>query len=313
MQHYRRITLAERCQIFVYLETGISIKEIAESLGFHRSSIYREVRRHGGKNYQPDQAQAQSEKSLSRCRKKRKLADLEFKEYIIEELRFGLSPEQLVGRLRTLRTHSIVCLQTIYNEAKVDVNIAQHLRRFSKRRGRGRHGRRVKKRCESYRSIHERPAEINDRVHLGHWERDTMFVQDRQSLIVCLERKSRFIEIAKVKLPYAQNLTRQTMQILKDYLVLSFTNDNGNEFMDAKEIHVPVYYCDPHSPHQKGSIENAIGLLRQYIPRTTPIASLSEKKLKDIAARLNHRPRKCLDYKTPYEVMYGLTPVALAS
>ena len=152
------------------------------------------------------------------------------------------------------------------------------------------------------------------RTRVGHWERDTMEAKDRRTIIVCLERKSRFITIEKVKQPYSKYLTHQTQEMFRKIKakVLSITNDNGNEFMDGYKFDVPVYYCDPSSPHQKGSVENAIGLIRQYIPRKTDLKRLSQKDLKAIQDKLNHRPRKCLAFKTPYEVMYGKT-VALVS
>ena len=314
MQRYRRISRDERCQIFAYLQSGRSVSDIAELLNFHRSSIYRELSRNHRKNYDPSRAQKRAEDCILRCRRRRLLSpQSKWLRPVVRLLENGLAPDQIAGRIK-LEKLSSLSHQTIYNEIyKHRPDLKIYLHRFGKKSGRGR-GHRRKRLKPWVRSIHDRPKHILKREELGHWERDTMFGSDRKTLLVCLERKSRFVLIDKVKEPYRNQLTRQTFSLFgrANAKVLTLTNDNGNEFMDADKIEIPVYYCDPHSPHQKGSVENTIGLLRRDIKRTTDITRLSRKDLLKLQNKLNHRPRKCLAYRTPYEVMYGKT-VALVT
>lgn len=313
MQRYRRVTYEVRCQIYACLKTKISIKEIAKLTGHHKSTIYREIRRNNGlNNYTPLSAQQLTRGRLKNCRKRRVFSKDHAKLIVEKYLALGWSPEQISGRLRKENILS-VSKQTIYNEIKKTLPEWKiNLRRNGKGRGRGRWYRR-KVYPVWMRSIHDRPKKVLKRKELGHWERDGMFGKNRRQVVVFLERKSRFIKIAKVEHPYCLTITSLMKKMVEEMpgKVLSLTNDHGNEFLDAEHFKIPVYYCDPHSPHQKGSIENAIGLLRQYIPKQTDLEQINPEQLKSFEDKLNFRPRKCLDYKTPYEVLYGKS-VALA-
>lgn len=308
MQRYRRVTFEVRCQIRAFLDIKISISEIARRLGYHRSTIYREISRNSRskESYGATSAMGLAHLRFKRCRRKRRMSEEVLANRVSSMLKKEWSPEQIAGRLKCISA------QTIYNEIyRNRRSWRKRLRRYGKHRGRGRWKRRTE--GPAWRkSIHQRPTYVDKRRELGHWERDTMFAKDRKQLIVCLERKSRYIRVEKVIEPYSQHLTQQTKAMLKNFTVLSFTNDRGNEFMDGDKFDHPVYYCDPHSPHQKGSVENVIGLLRQYIPKGADLETLTEQKIRAIVKKLNHRPRKCLDYKTPHEVFFNET-VALGT
>lgn len=140
-----------------------------------------------------------------------------------------------------------------------------------------------------------------------------MFIFGRKKLLVCADRKSRYMKLAKVNDPTAKGVTELTEKLLKQAgkRIYTVTNDNNTEFNGGSILGCPVYYCDPLKPQQRGMIENLCGLLRQYFTHKTNINDLSEQDIRDVEQALNHRPRKCLDYKTPYEVFYGKS-VALA-
>ncbi len=141
-----------------------------------------------------------------------------------------------------------------------------------------------------------------------------MYGKDRRMILVCAERKSRLIKIARVEKPLSLNLTDQTKALLRqaNYRPLkTITNDNGGELLDGFSFDVPVYYCEPRNPQQRGTVENTIGLLRQYLPRGSDLSKLSDEQIKAIESALNHRPRKCLDWRTPYEVFFQKS-IALA-
>jgi len=156
-----------------------------------------------------------------------------------------------------------------------------------------------------YVPIAERPREVALRKKMGHWERDTMYLKNRNMLLICLERKSRYVRIEKLKEPLLESTNKQSIRMMSilGSRPLTITNDNGHEFYGKSMSNVPIFFCDPYSPQQRGSVENVIGLIRQYIPKKTDIEHLTPENLRDIEHRLNHRPRKCLNFRTPHEVM----------
>jgi IS30 family transposase len=156
------------------------------------------------------------------------------------------------------------------------------------------------------RSISERPQSINERKNFGHWERDTAQVANRKYLLVATERRSRLVRVAKLAARDTRSVFRATHRLEKSEPrpVLSWTNDLGSEFREGFRHPVPVFYCRPFKPQQRGTVENTIGLLRQFIGRKTDVEAISAKHLKAIEQLINHRPRKCLGFKTPYEVYY---------
>lgn len=295
MQRYRRVTYETRCHIRAFLDTQFSVREIAKRLGVHRSTIYRELKRNSQSGvYAVEAATELAAIRFARCRKARILKNPEVATAVHEGLSKDWSPEQIAGRVKGLSR------QTIYNEIRryrADWKIK--LRRHGKTRGRGRWKRRTNAPVWE-KSIHTRPSEVNRRQVFGHWERDTLYTKQRKQMILLIERMSRYVKIAKVE----DFLTEQTKELLRETKapVHSLTNDRGNEFLDGYLFRIPVYYCDPRSPQQKGSVENAIGLLRQYIPKKADLDQLTEEDLRVIEDKLNNRPRKCLDYKTPAEV-----------
>ena len=150
-------------------------------------------------------------------------------------------------------------------------------------------------------SIHDRPRSAQDRKKYGHWERDTMLGKNRKTgILVLTDRKSRFNVLKKLSRRKSILVTRQTIQGLRTPPLLSVTNDWGSL---QKHLGITVYFCDPYSSYQRGTTENRIGVLRRYLPKGTDVSKLHWKKLRKIEFEINNTPMKCLDWKTPYEVM----------
>lgn len=314
MPRYRRVTIEDRCQIQAYIEIGMSQAWIARQTGFNKSTVTREIFRNSwsGK-YLAKRAEQMARRRFLRCRRKRLLKG-SLQIFVNDLIAQGWSPDQISGRLRRERKLSI-CHETIYRYIRRNhiyrPFYESGLRRFRKK-GMGRIRQR-KLRQKHYLSIRERSSLIESRQRFGDWERDTMYAQ-RKKVLVCVERRSRFVKIARVQEPMSVHLIKQTKELLISTRapVLSLTNDNGPEFMDADHFSIPVYYCDPRKPCQRGTVENTIGLIRQYIRRTADLDQITDQTIEGIENLLNHRPRKCLNYKTPYEVLFN-KKVALLS
>ena len=309
---YRRVSAEQRCQIQGFLQTKISAREMSSILRLHVSTIYREIRRNKLNNaYKAREAQRQAiRRRRTWCRRLRILENKKLVQDVIRALKKKDSPELIAhacGRL----SH-----QTIYNEIR---NHRPELRSLLPRFGWGRGRKRAHRakphptRTMQFLSIKDRPKEANDRSELGHWERDFFYVKDRQPLIVVQDRLSRYVRIAKAnKKSYGNipSLTRKLTHV--DHIeTKSITNDNGTEFFEPEKVGVPVFFCDSYSPQQRGSIENVIGRIRDFLPKTTDFNEISWSRLRKIEHFLNHRPRKCLGFRTPHEVLFE-NAVALA-
>jgi len=310
---YRRVTQIDRVQIQSFLAVGLSAAEIARQLEFHKSSICREIKRNRStRGYRAKFAQNLANVRFRRCRR-RLLIQNQLEEIVIDKIKLGWSPDQLSNRLLNERKEKL-SRQTIYNYIRLkrclEPQFYKGLRR-QKRKGTGRYKRRSNRR-EWMLPIKDRPAGANNRSRYGHWERDTMWALKQKKILVCVERKSRFTRMARAIEPICLNVPAQTEALVNSVKKkpLTITNDNGTEFWD--KLRIPAYYCDPRKPQQRGTVENTIGLLRQYITRKTDLEKFSADDIKECERRLNHRPRKCLGYRTPYEVLYNCR-VALVS
>lgn len=309
MRKYRRVTYEDRCHITAYLQVELSLCEISRRLGFHKSTILREIRRNSGRlSYCPEQATKKAFERFKRCRRP-KLMTSEAREKIRPYLSFGWSPEQISGRFK-LEGSPLASRQTIYRGLPQKSPEKRLLRTFGRKGSGRRHQKKIRE--NRYLMVSERPSLVDQRKRIGDWERDGVYGANRKQLLVLIERKSRYTKLAKMFDITGEAVTNLTISTLKGLRVHTMTNDNGPEFSDSASLPFLTYHCEPHKPQQRGAVENAIGLLRQYIKRKTNLEALSEKDLSDLENRLNFRPRKCLDYKTPYEVFYN-TIVALVT
>jgi IS30 family transposase len=293
------------------MQAGFRKARIADKLKFNKSTISREVRRNSFEaSYIAMKANELSQVRYKSCRRK-KIVIGSIREKVIQLLKEDWSPLLISGRLRKEKVSSI-SHDTIYNFVAEHKEFSTRLRRYG-RRGGGRFIQR-KSRQRRHLPIAQRPPIVKTRSRMGDWERDGMHVANYNQLLVCVERRSRYTMLAPIGRGIPKDVTILTAKMLNSLPIKTFTitHDNGPENRDSKNQEWPVYHCDPGKPQQRGTIENTIGLLRQYITRKTPIKSLNQKTLDRIANRLNSRPRRCLDYRTPYEVMFGVK-VALAS
>jgi IS30 family transposase len=314
----RVLTITEREEISRGLAEGASLRRIAGRLHRAPSSISREVARHGGRHrYRAARAE---ERAWDRARRPKpcKLAAVpRLRELVAGKLAEEWSPEQISGWLaRTYRSeHALqVSTETIYRSLFVQARgvlrkeLTAHLRtrrtmrrsRQATRSGQGRGG------IVDAVSIRERPAEASDRAVPGHWEGDLLAGSANTHIATLVERQSRYVMLVKVDgkdtTTVVDALTAQ-VQTLPAKLQASLTWDRGMELADHRRFtvatDVAVYFCDPRSPWQRGTNENTNGLLRQYFPRQTDFSVHSQADLDAVAARLNTRPRKTLQYETP--------------
>lgn len=312
MASYRRVTYEDRCQIHALLQVNFDTLMIAQELGFHRTTIFREIKRNCSFRYHPKRAQWAARRRFLSCRRNLFLQG-ELEQKVIRALQRGWSPRQISLRFGSEQV-GVFSHQCVYDYVgRNRVALRGYLRR-SGRRGAGRIRQRTTRLTVNKRWISERPKIANKRKRIGDWERDTMYCANRKLLLVCTDRKTRFTKLAKLESYKIKHTSEQTIALLRstNRKIYTITNDNGPEFRDGPNLPVRVFYCEPKKPQQRGTVENTIGLLRQYIKRSTTHRELTRKRLQEIEDSINFRPKRCLDYLTPYEAFYGKR-VALAT
>lgn len=320
-----RINLPEREMLFKLLAEKIPIVKIAKILNRHRSAIYKEIKRVVG-SYFPSIAQNDASLKSKNSKKKEKLQNENLKLYVIEKLKLLWSPQQTSNRLKIdfpndyhMRVSAETIYKFIYNMK--DTYEKNQLIKCLRQRKKYRYSRKnkVEKRGKipNMTSIHERPSIIENRKDIGHWEGDTVVGKDHNSAIGTLvERKLRLTLIVPLKNGKSAAETAKAFiekfNELPQMLKKSLTYDRGKEMtyheMFTKKTGVPVYFADPHSPWQRGSNENTNGLIRSFFPKGTDFLCYSEDNYKHVEKLLNNRPRKVLNYLTPYEFLKANYP-----
>ena len=318
-QSYGQLSEQERCAIFRLHAGGISRGEIARQLGRHKSTIGRELRRNAlPSGYQPVAAQRMAGARRWRGTKIERSSRL--RATVDDQLiAMGRSPEQIAGRLEREQGKPVISHESIYRYIYSPFGRRQKLHR-SLCRAKARRGRRPRqgerRPLIPFRvSIHDRPKSVSQRRRFGHWEGDLMaFRSPARPLVVCVERKSRLLLATRQDGKTAKT-TRRSLQSLLGRLTpkarRSLTIDNGGEFARHHQLGCKTYFCDPHSPWQKGAVENAIGRLRRDLPRGANLAHYSQQDIDDLIALYNDTPRKCLGYRTPLEAFALNSGVAL--
>jgi len=318
MSHYQHFSMEERERLLIARESGATQIQIAILLGRSRSTISRELKRNNGIHGQYSAVGAQSRYAQVRKRSRRgdKLARTALKETVEELLSRQWSPEQISGRLKMEKGELQISPRTIYRgieKGLVDVTLKKHLRS----KGRRRHGGRGKSKCGhlviDY-TIHDRPQSVERRKQIGHWESDVVRGSKWSGCIAThVERVSRYVLLGKMADRCAQSMTQVTCELFKTIpssKCLSLTTDHGKEFAGHRQLSAnlgcKVYFADPMAPWQRGTNENTNGLLRQFLPKRTSFEHLTQHDVDQIAYRLNHRPRKSLNWKTPHEVFFSV-------
>ena len=301
-------TLAERNILYKLNKMGKSKAEIAEVMGRHRSTIYRELGRNTGqRGYRPKQAQRLADQRRLLCRRPRKMEDMHLHQYVEERLEKCWSPDQIAGRSRrefARQPWRRLSRQTIYNW----IEDRMPAWRVWLRRG-GRPPERRGKLADCVR-IDGRPDVINRRCRYGDWEADTMVGKARRNALVTLvERKSGYARIGRADNLKADTTRKVITKRLNDLpwtLRRSVTFDNGKEFAEhqriARKLNLETYFALPYRSWQRGTNENTNGLLRQFFPKRTDFSRISHQEVARAETLLNERPRRRLGYRTPAEV-----------
>ena len=318
MSRYTQLSLEERCSIARLREAGQSIRQIAAALDRQPSTISREVRRNIGAKvgYRPSYAQAQT--AARRWTGMRLERDDALRQAVLDRLASGWSPEQVAGRLAREAGRAVISHETIYRFVYAQLKRTNdgawrcYLPRAKLKRGwRGKKG--GWPRVADRPSIHDRPPDIATRQTPGHWEADAMlFSTPGQAVLIAHERRSRLTMAVRQPSLKADPVADSLMSMLDPMpqdLRRSISFDNGTEFARhrriADQLGIQTFFCDPHSPWQKGGVENAIGRLRRSLPRKTNLEALPDRQINDIIAAYNHTPRKCLGFQTPAEAFFN--------
>ena len=316
MSKYTHLSLEERKLISRLHGQGLSIGKIGGILRRDKSSISRELKRNRGKEaYNPETAER---KYLIRRKKECFInQNPELRNYILNRLQEGHSPQLISGRLReygsSIENLPYVSPETIYQWLYRPQSKAKKLFKYLPRahRVRGFRKRAHQGKIKGRVSIHQRPDHIDSRLEEGHWEADLIsFRRNSQHLLVCYERTLRYT--AAIKLPSKRAEDTITALVaffrsLPNHLRKSVTFDNGLEFarhMDLQSIlSMQTFFCDTYASWQKGGVENMNGRLRRDLPRKTDLNALSEDELEQIIINHNLTPRACLNYKNPFEAL----------
>ena len=288
---------------------------MAEHLGRHRSTLYREVKRNQSAHdgcYRPSHAVQKARGRQKTSRRNRRYGRAEFAP-VEALLREELSPQQIVGRRRR-QGRAVMSHETIYRwiwrDKRCGGMLWKHLRGARKRR-RKRYGRYDSRgRLAGKRLIEQRPAVVESRGRIGDWEMDTMHGRGKACVVTVVERKTGLVRIGPIARATKELTLERTVQLLWEerQRVKTITADNGTEFHNYRELEnilgTQVYFATPHHAWERGTNENTNGLIRQYLPKGTNLGGLTQRQCDRIAEQLNNRPRLRLGFMTPNEAYY---------
>ena len=310
---YKHLTSEQRYTISVLLQNRMKQKDIAKAINVSPSTVSREIRRNSGirGRYNWETAQANAIRT-----KRKKPGNHSVDDAIKEEAKLLLvteqwSPEQISGALA--KEGKYICHETIYRMIRKDKAeggiLYKHCRHRLKHRSRPVGGRRTS--IPNRTSISERPSEA-DGKRFGDFEMDTIVGKGNHGAIVTLiERSTNMLFMRKLANgKNAKELARTVIHLLSPFKkhIKSITTDNGTEFACheriSKSLGVNIYFADPYSSWQKGGIENANGLIRQYVPKSETFEHVSHQQITKYSKKINMRPRKKLEFYTPYECFY---------
>ena len=313
---YRHLSEEERDLLAVMRGEGKSLREMGRILHRAPSSLSRELDRNTPPirrgRYLPHKAQDRYKTRNQERARRPRLKSAKIRRYVGQRLAAGWSPELIAGRMALLWPVEHVSHEAIYGwiYAEARKHIPHLVRSHRKRQRRGYSRKHEKPHIPSRVGIEDRPAVVESRRQIGHWEADTVVSrQSKAALQVVVERKARYTKIGKLKSRSARRMRIGMNRMLSRYpasVLKTMTYDNGTENTDHLEVNAVLgtrsYFCTPFHSWEKGTVENTIGLVRRWLPKKTNFATVSNRQVKAIERWLNHRPRKCLNYKTPAEV-----------
>ena len=317
-----RLSLREREEISRGLAGGESLRAIAARLGRSSSTVCREVAVNGGRRrYRACRADKAAGRRMRRPKPSKLAACARLRSAVEAKLELRWSPQQISGWLvesfpddpEMRVSHETIYLSLfVQSRGALRKELTRYLRSgHSTRRPKGHSVMNGQGQLRGTLNISERPAEANDRAVPGHWEGDLLFGKRMKAIATLVERKTRFVMLIALPNGHAADVVADALAAkiteLPEQLRRSLTWDQGKEMAAharfTVDTGVPVYFCDPRSPWQRGSNENTNGLLRQYFPKRTEIAHYTQAELDNVAAELNGRPRQTLGWKTPSQAL----------
>jgi IS30 family transposase len=309
---YQHLTREQRCQIAILKATGFTQNQIAEKLAVSASSISRELKRNQSKSsYEFHEADVAAQTRRWKASTRPRKMTTEIIEKIERYLKEDWSPEQISGRLTLegIRISHERIYQHVWADKKNWGALYKHLRHHGikyNKRSAGKAGRGC---IQNRVDIREPPEIVNTKSRLGDWEGDTIIGAKHQGAILSyVDRKSKFTILEKLSDKTAENVINATIKRFSKFksLTHTITYDNGQEFSGhqriSKEIGASCYFATPYHSWERGLNEHTNGLVRQYIPKSSNLRLVTDQKIKEVEERLNNRPRKVLDYRTPKEV-----------
>lgn len=316
---HNHLSLDEREIISIMLAQDKSYREIGKALGRHHTTISREILTnappvHKG-YYLAHKAHNRATERRIETHKRPRLKDELTRNYVVRMIKKGWSPEQIEGRITEDQSGLAIGHEAIYQFIYEDrPQLIRYLARSHRKRFPRGHSRKHRQSHIPRRiPIEQRPKEVETRKVIGHWEADAVVSkQSMAALQVTTERKSRYVRITKLSRKTSSKAMKAVIRQLKDYplpLRSTVTFDNGPENTEHERIPAAVgaktFFCAPYHSWEKGTVENTIGLIRRFFPKKTDFARIGYYEIKRVEQLLNNRPRKCLNYATPQEVLSG--------
>ena len=316
---YHHLTIGERYQIKAYKEAGYKNFDIAKVINVHLSTISRELKRNTSKitgSYIPIWADNFAKaRSVFQSENANKKMDEEMKNLIIKYIKKDWSPEQ-VSAMLNIKDNMTISFVRIYQFIEQDRleggDLHTHLRFYHTGHRRAKYGSKHKGGLKDRVSISQREQIVDDKTRVGDWEIDTIVGANQKGAITTVvERSTSLVRISIPTTKKAIDIENETIRImapLKDK-IYTITSDNGLEFANhknmANNLGYKHYFCHPYSSWERGLNEYTNGLIRQYIPKGTSFEDITPEYIKMIEDKLNNRPRKSLNWRTPNEVFYG--------
>lgn len=316
-KNYSHLSLTERETISILKALGKSLHEIGKTLNRHPSTISRELQSnappvHKG-YYLGHRAHERSENRKHVSHKRDRLKTDTIRQYVTKKLLSGWSPEQIAGRISMDYPQHSISHEAVYQYIYTDHRelIPYLPQRHRKRQKRGHSRKHRTSHIPNRVSIEQRPHDVENRNQIGHWESDTAVSRlSAAALLVMVERKSRFTLLHKIEQKTAQATTESIVKHLlplPPHIRRTITYDNGSENTEHETVNRKLgtqsYFCNPYHSWEKATVENTIGLVRRFFPKKTNFARLSPFHIEVVQFLLNKRPRKCLNYLTPTEVL----------
>lgn len=316
---YKHLSQEEREIIANLLSEGSTLGDIAKAVGRNKGTISRELKRNSPperRRYVPCRAHARACERKTEANKHERLKNALVRQYVKDGLAEGWSPEQISGRIRIdhpgQSIHHEAIYQYIYHPQNPNrLEMIQLLRRAHKKRRNKSIGRKVRKATIPNRNpIDARPKSVEGRRHSGHWEGDSLISRkSKAALNTLVERKSRLVLITKLSRKSADETNRAVIDRLKRLPAKerqTLTLDNGTENAKHEQLTAKLgircFFARPYASWERGTNENANGLIRWYLPKGTDFRTITPEQIARVEHLLNNRPRKCLGYKTPLEV-----------